>query len=101
MTLTLQGASPNRDAIGAVVRLEAGGAAQLRYARTGFSYLSQGDRRLHFGLGKAATVDRVRVHWPGRFGFWEEWIGLAADRFLVLRQGEGRRVSPGRREPSR
>jgi enediyne biosynthesis protein E4 len=101
VTITLEGVPPNRDAIGAVVRLEAGGGSQMRYARTGFSYLSQGDRRLHFGLGRAASIDRVRVRWPGRRGFWEEWTALQPDRFLVLRQGEGRRVSPGRPEPSR
>ncbi|HKN48294.1 MAG TPA: VCBS repeat-containing protein, partial [Candidatus Polarisedimenticolia bacterium] len=42
VTITLAGLPPNRDAIGAVVTLEAGGQRQLRYARTGFSYLSQG-----------------------------------------------------------
>jgi len=92
VTITLAGAPPNRDAIGAFVALEAGGARQVRYARTGMSYLSQGDRRLHFGLGSAATIDRVIVRWPGRSGFREEFAALPVDRFVTLEQGKGTRV---------
>ena len=92
VTITLAGAPPNRDAIGAFVTLEAGGARQVRYARTGMSYLSQGDRRLHFGLGSAATIDRVIVRWPGRSGFREEFAALPVDRFVTLEQGKGTRV---------
>ena len=92
VTLTLSGAPPNRDAIGAQVAVEAGGARQLRYARSAFSYLSQGDRRLHFGLGAAAAIDRVVVRWPGRRGFTEIFPGMPVDRFVTLVQGQGRRV---------
>ncbi|PYS93760.1 MAG: hypothetical protein DMF50_13155, partial [Acidobacteria bacterium] len=92
VTLTLSGAPPNRDAIGAQVTVEAGGARQLRYARSAFSYLSQGDRRLHFGLGAAAAIDRVVVRWPGRRGFTEIFPGMPVDRFVTLVQGQGRRV---------
>jgi len=92
LTVTLEGAAPNRDAVGAVVRLEAGGRRQMRTARTASSYLSQGDRRLHFGLGAATAVGRVTVRWPGRNGFLEEFAGLPIDRFVALRQGQGRRV---------
>jgi len=92
VTFTLAGLPPNRDAIGAVVTLEAGGRRQVRYARTGFSYLSQGDRRLHFGLGASAAIARVTVRWPGRRGFLEEFSGPPVDGFVTLEQGRGRRV---------
>ena len=92
LTISLSGAPPNRDAIGALVTLRAGDARQVREARTASSYLSQGDRRLHFGLGSAAALDSVVVRWPGRRGFAEEFKGLTVDRFVTLEQGKGRRV---------
>jgi enediyne biosynthesis protein E4 len=92
VTITLIGAPPNRDAIGAFVTLEAGGARQVRYARTAMSYLSQGDRRLHFGLGTAASIDKVAVRWPGRSGFREEFTMVPVDRFVTIEQGKGTRV---------
>jgi len=100
MTLTLSGAPPNRDAVGATVTVTARGASRVRYARTGSSYLSQGDRRLHFGLGDAGAIERVVVRWPGRAGFEEEFAGVPADRFVTLEQGKGRRLS-GRAAPGR
>lgn len=92
VTFVLAGLPPNRDGIGAVVRIEAGGRRQVRYARTGFSYLSQGDRRIHFGLGAAASIDRLTVRWPGKSGFAEEFRGLPVDQLVRLEQGRGRRA---------
>ncbi|MGH9750539.1 MAG: CRTAC1 family protein [Candidatus Polarisedimenticolia bacterium] len=91
LQVLLAGAPPNRDAIGAVVSLEAGGVRRTRFSRTAMSYLSQGDRRLHFGLNDATRVERIVVRWPGRRGFVEEWRDLPVDRALVLEQGKGRR----------
>ena len=93
LTLTLEGQPPNRDAIGARVIVTAGDRRLLRYARTGSSYASQADRRLHFGLGPATTV-RIDVRWPGRSGS-EQFDAAGVDRFLVLQQGRGRPVGPG------
>ena len=50
-----------------------------------FSYLSQNDLRVHFGLGAAARADRLEVRWPS--GLVEEWKDLAADRILRLVEG--------------
>jgi hypothetical protein len=91
IAILLEGAPPNRDAVGAVVTLHAGGTRQVRCSRTALSYLSQGDRRLHFGLGRAAGIDRLVVRWPGRRGFEEEFAGLPAGRVAVVEQGKGRR----------
>lgn len=63
--LKLTGAASNRSAIGARVRIQAGGRWQTAEVRSGGSYLSQNDLRLHFGLGQAARVDRVEIRWPG------------------------------------
>jgi hypothetical protein len=54
----------NRFAIGARVVLEAGGLRQIGEVRSGGSYVSQNDLRLHFGLGAAERVDRVTIRWP-------------------------------------
>src|SRR4029453_14157805 len=50
----LTGKGVNTGAIGAVVTARIGGAAQKRLVQSGSSYISQEDKRLHFGLGKAA-----------------------------------------------
>lgn len=54
----------NRDALGAVVRLWAGGRVQLREVRAGSSYLSQSSHDLLFGLGDHAKADRIEIRWP-------------------------------------
>ncbi len=65
LRLTLrQPGTKNPDALGAVVRVTAGGLVQRRVVRTGGSYLSQGELVLTFGLGKSARADKVTVRWP-------------------------------------
>ncbi len=77
----------NRDAIGARVRLSAGGRTQVGEVRSGGSYLSHNDARVHFGLGDADRVARVEIRWPS--GRTETAAGLAVDRFYVAREGQG------------
>jgi hypothetical protein len=90
VTLQLAGAKSNRDAIGARVRLTAGDRTQSTEIRSGGSYLSNNDRRAHFGLG-AATRARVQIQWPS--GLAEPAVDLDADRFYVAREGQGIRLS--------
>ena len=52
-------------AVGARVEVRAGGTTQIREVRSGASYLSQHDLRLHFGLGAAERVEELKVTWPG------------------------------------
>src|SRR5262249_22178965 len=61
---TLVGTRSNRDAIGATVKLFAGGIMQTRMVRSGSSYLSQSELPVTFGLGKMDHVERVVVDWP-------------------------------------
>ena len=93
--IRLAGRPPNRDAIGASVRLEASGRRFLRQRRTASSYCSQADGRLHFGIGAATAVESITVRWPGRGGT-EVFAAPEIDRYITLEQGTGRRVS-GRR----
>jgi hypothetical protein len=64
LRVRLHGKGKNTGALGAVVRLTAGGVTQTRMARTGSSYLSQSERTLTFGLGAATAVERLTVRWP-------------------------------------
>jgi len=53
--------------------------------RSGGNYLSQDDMRIHFGLGEARRVDRVRIRWPN--GNIEELGSFEADRYVTIREG--------------
>jgi hypothetical protein len=75
-----------RDVVGARVALVAGGQEWTRHARGGGSYASSGDRRLVFGLGDVAGVDRVEVTWPG--GRTQLWEGLGPGRYWRLTEGQ-------------
>jgi hypothetical protein len=80
-----------RDACGAEVTVIAGKRRWLGLINPGSSYLCSNDPRAHFGLGQAAHVDALRVRWPD--GSEETFKGRPADQVVVLRKGEGQRVS--------
>ena len=83
MRETRQGFS-NRDGIGAVVHVSAGGKIQVREVRSQSSYLSVSDLRLHFGLGNARRVDRIEVRWvSGRVQVLED---VGVDRVVVVEE---------------
>jgi hypothetical protein len=60
----LEGSASNRSAIGAQVRVFWGGQRQAQEVTGGSGFCAQNQRRLHFGLGKNAKVDRVEIRWP-------------------------------------
>ena len=82
LRVALQGKGANRQALGALVTLRAGGRAQRRMVRTGSSYLSQSELTLTFGLGGETRVDELEVRWPS--GVVERHAVSAIDRTLVL-----------------
>src|SRR5262245_18631796 len=88
ITLKLVAKSANRDAIGARVSLEQEGPAQVTEVRSGGSYLSHNDMRVHFGLGRRTTVPPVKVRWPD--GAVELFDHLTPNGIHVIRQGHGR-----------
>ena len=65
LRLKLVGTKSNRDAIGASVKVRAGGMTQARQVMPTRSYLSQSELPLTFGLGAATRVDEVEITWPG------------------------------------
>jgi hypothetical protein len=84
LLVALKGRAPNTSAVGAVVSVTIGATRQRGCVQSGNSYLSQSDKRLHFGLGAATRADRVEVLWPDGTRTTQE--GVAADRVLTLRQ---------------
>ena len=90
ITLRLEGKTSNRSAIGARVTIQAGSRRQVAEVRSGGSYISHSDTRVHFGLGTATLADRITVRWPN--GNVELLDSLTADRFYVAREGEGVRT---------
>ena len=89
--VTTRGTKSNRDAIGAKVTVLAAGHKFVQEVRSGSSYISNNDMRLHFGLGSSTTVDRIDVRWPS--GNTESFPGGSADRFVNLTEGGGTSVS--------
>jgi hypothetical protein len=82
----------SRDMLGARVAVtinaeRADGRTLWRRARADGSYASASDPRVLVGLGSAATVQRVRVVWPG--GRVEEWKDIATGRWITLEEGTG------------
>jgi hypothetical protein len=71
--------------IGATVTLTAGGRAQRRDIASGDSYMSSHDPRVHFGLGRAESVDTIDVRWPD--GTHTMRRNVPARRFLTIRKG--------------
>ena len=65
LRLRLHQDGKNPDALGAIVRVTAGGVTQRRVVRTGGSYLSQSELTLTFGLGTNAKADEIAIVWPG------------------------------------
>jgi hypothetical protein len=87
ISFQLEGVKCNRLALNARVRATAGDLVQVGEVVSGGSYLSQHDLRIHFGLGNHDRVDRAEVLWPN--GTKETLTNLAADRFYVVREGQG------------
>lgn len=88
LSIKLTGTKSNRSAIGAVVRVEAGGRKMMDVVLSQSGYYSANDPRLHFGLGKAAKADAVSVTWPT--GQVETWRDVAANQFLALTEGSAK-----------
>ena len=85
VSFDLEGNPANRLALNARVRITTGESQQLGEVRSGGSYLSQSDLRLHFGLGSAQRIDKVEVTWPN--GSTQTFAGVVADRFYHLTEG--------------
>ena len=83
----LVGTLSNRDAIGAIVRIEYQGSNQSRMIKSGSSYLSQSELPVTFGLGKRDKIGRVIIQWPN--GRIEDYKDLVAGQTYRCIEGKG------------
>jgi len=81
------GTKSNRDGIGARITVKAGKRLLVDEVRSGSSYVSNNDMRVHFGLGKETKLDSVEVRWPS--GLTERFDNLAIDQINTLKEGSG------------
>jgi hypothetical protein len=86
LKVKLAGTKSNRSAIGATVIARYGGRRQAQAVLAQSSYLSVSDRRLHFGLGQAASAD-LEIHWPS--GARETISNVAAGQLVTVQEGGG------------
>jgi enediyne biosynthesis protein E4 len=87
----------NRDGIGAKINAKVGGRILGDEVRSGSSYISNSDRRVHFGVGAATKVDWVEVRWPS--GLVERFENLLVDSTHLLREGSGTPVNSTAHKP--
>ncbi len=94
----LRGKTSNREGIGALVRVSAGGRTQSLMVKSATGYCSQNQLPLVFGIGKADRVDGIEIVWPngtkqeveapppGQIHTVEEEVGftLRGDKFSRL-----------------
>jgi enediyne biosynthesis protein E4 len=86
LLVKLVGTKTNRAAIGSRVVVDANGRRQIQEVRSGGSFCSQNDLRLHFGLGTAKEA-RVQVHWLS--GAEEPLEHVPGNRLIIVQEGKG------------
>jgi hypothetical protein len=82
LLLNLVGHKSNRDSIGAEVKLLSASGQQVATVSTTGSYLSASDKRIHFGLGKEKTAQRIEIRWPS--GITQTLKDVPADQILQI-----------------
>lgn len=83
----LVGVKSNRAGIGARVKIVAGELVQTDEVRSGDSYISQSDLRLHFGLEKHTKIDLIEVRWPG--GKVDKITDARVNSVVSIKEGSG------------
>ena len=84
ISLQLEGVKSNRDGIGARIQVATSHGRQYATVTTAGSYQSSSDRRVHFGLGQALSIDTIEIRWPS--GVIQTIRNLKPDQFLKIRE---------------
>jgi hypothetical protein len=84
------GTKSNRDGIGARITVKAGSRTFVDEVRSGASYASHSDMRVHFGLGAATKIDWVQIGWLS--GLVEQFENVPVDTIQTLREGSGKPI---------
>jgi hypothetical protein len=80
--LKLIGTKSNRDGLGTKIKITTALGSQCNAATTTVGYSSSSDKRVHFGLGSAATVDAIELVWPS--GIRQTLKAIKADQILTV-----------------
>jgi enediyne biosynthesis protein E4 len=91
------GSKSNRDGIGARVTVKVGKRTLMDEVRSGSSYDSNSDMRVHFGLGSAVKIDELKIRWPS--GGVERFDNLRVDTIHTLKEGSGTVVQDATGKP--
>src|SRR5207237_9692654 len=87
IAIKTEGTRSNRDGIGARITLKVGKRKLVDEVRSGSSYISNSDMRVHFGLGAATKIDDLQIRWPS--GLVEQFANVSVDSIHTLREGAG------------
>lgn len=81
------GVKSNRDGIGARIKVVSGNLTQIGEVRSGGSYISQNDLRLHFGFEKRTKIDQIEIRWPS--GVIDKITNANINRIIIAKEGQG------------
>jgi hypothetical protein len=84
----LEGTKSNRSAVGAQVRLTAGGRTRLSFVNGGNGFAAQSMSRVHFGLGNTNSIEKVEIRWPS--GTTQTLSGIGTDRIYRITEGRSK-----------
>jgi len=87
LRIKLAGVKSNRNGLGAVVTVTAGGASQTQVLRSGSSYLSASELVVTFGLGSATQADSVEIRWPS--GQTDKLTNVPAGQTITVQEAKG------------
>jgi hypothetical protein len=87
ITIRTLGTKSNRDGVGAHVSVKTATRTLVDESRSGSSYISNSDMRVHFGLGAATKVEWMEIRWPS--GLVERFTNVAIDSIQTIREGSG------------
>ena len=85
LRIKLVGVQSNRNGLGAKVKVTTGSLTQMDILRSGSSYCSASELRLHFGLGAASAADKVEITWPS--GTVDTYTDVKGDRMITVKEG--------------
>ena len=91
------GTKSNRDGIGARISVKIGPRTLVDEVRSGSSYISNNDMRVHFGLRAATKIDWLQIRWPS--GLTERFTDIAVDKIHTLKEGSGTAVTAAEKKP--
>jgi enediyne biosynthesis protein E4 len=87
ITIKTVGTKSNRDGIGARLKVKSGDQVQFATVRSGESYLSGNDPRIHVGLGASRKVDELEIRWPS--GQVDRIPDIPSNQRITVQEGKG------------